>query len=108
MVGSADITNVLLGAVAMASLVSALFFLRFWRSTGDRFFLLFALAFAIDAATRFALGLSDVSAEYEPFFYSLRLLTFSLIIVAIVDKNRASSPPGKGEAPQSPSADRDD
>ena len=87
---SADITNVLLGAVAMASLVCALFFLRFWRTTGDRFFLLFAVAFAIDAGTRFALSLSGVTAEYEPFFYSLRLLTFGLIIVAIIDKNRAS------------------
>jgi len=85
------ITNVLLGAVAMASLVCALFFLRFWRTTHDRFFLLFALAFAIDAATRFALSLSSVTAEYQPFFYSLRLLTFGLIIVAIIDKNRSNN-----------------
>lgn len=84
------VNNVILGAVAMASFVAALFFLRFWRSTGDRFFLLFALAFAIDAATRFALSISGVSAEYEPFFYSSRLVTFGLIIIAIIDKNSAS------------------
>ena len=66
-----------------------MFFLKFWRDTGDRFFALFSLAFALDAGTRLALGLSDVSAEYEPFFYIARLLTFVLILIAIVDKNRA-------------------
>jgi hypothetical protein len=82
-------SNVILGAIAMASFTAAVFFLKFWRDTGDRFFALFSLAFALDAATRLALGLSDVSAEYEPFFYIARLLTFVLILVAIVDKNRA-------------------
>ncbi len=33
--------SVAMGAVAMASLVAALFFLRFWRQTHDTFFLLF-------------------------------------------------------------------
>lgn len=84
------VNNVILGAVAMASLLAALFFLKFWRDTSDRFFLLFALAFALDAATRVILGLTGVSAEYEPFFYGSRLITFGLIIVAIVDKNRSS------------------
>jgi hypothetical protein len=83
-----ETTNaVLLGAVAMASFVAALFFLRFWRQTRDSFFLLFAIAFALDSATRFALGLSHVSNEYEPFFYMMRLVTFTLIIIAIVRKN---------------------
>jgi len=36
--------SLLLGAMAMASLVVALCFLRFWRDTHDRFFLLFAIA----------------------------------------------------------------
>ena len=82
-------SNVTLGAIAMASLMAALFFLKFWRDTGDRFFALFSLAFALDAATRLALGLSDVSAEYEPLFYLARLLTFVLILIAIIDKNRS-------------------
>ena len=82
------LTTALTGAVAMASLVAALFFLKFWRQTRDYFFLLFALAFALDAATRFALGLVHVSSEMEPLFYLPRLVTFGLIIVAIVQKNR--------------------
>ena len=90
---TAALNSVLTGSVAMASLVAALFFLRFWRQTLDRFFLLFAIAFALDAAARFLLGLTHVSDETEPFFYVPRLVTFGLIIVAIVLKNR---PDGRG------------
>lgn len=81
-------TSVLLGAIIMASAIAALFFLKFWRQTRDRFFLLFAAAFAIDAATRFMLALYPYSSEQEPLFYVGRLVTFGLIIVAIVAKNR--------------------
>ena len=85
---STTINSVLSGAVAMASFVAALFFLRFWRQTRDSFFLLFALAFAIDACSRFVLGLGHLSQETEPLFYLPRLLMFGLIIVAIIQKNR--------------------
>jgi Family of unknown function (DUF5985) len=84
-------SSVLMGAVAMASFVTMLFFLRFWRQTRDRFFLLFSIAFGIDAATRFVLGLSHVSDEAEPIFYLARLITFGIIIVAIIQKNRPGS-----------------
>jgi hypothetical protein len=79
---------VLSGAVAMASFVAMLFFLRFWRQTRDGFFGLFAIAFGLDAASRAVLGFSHVSDEAEPFFYVARLVTFGLIIVAIIQKNR--------------------
>ena len=72
----------------MASMVAALFFLRFWQDTRDRFFLLFAIAFAIEGLNRALLGLTVVSQEHEPFFYLVRLFAFGLILVAIVDKNR--------------------
>ena len=36
------------GAISMASLVAGLFFLRFWKDTGDRFFLFFAVSFLIE------------------------------------------------------------
>lgn len=86
-----ETTNaVILGAVAMASLMAALFFLRFWRKTADRFFLLFAVAFGVDALNRAVLGLTAVSQEHEPFFYLVRLFTFALILGAIIDKNRNS------------------
>mgnify|MGYP007039530443 CR=1 FL=1 len=81
-------TATILGAVAMASLVACLFFIRFWRETKDRFFLLFAVAFGVDAATRTVLAVGHINQEHEPLFYLARLLTFLLIILAIIDKNR--------------------
>ena len=86
---------VILGAIAMASWVAAMFFLRFWKNTRDRFFLFFAVAFFAEALNRAALGLTTVSKEQEPFFYLARLLAFGLIIVAIIDKNRAEKLPRK-------------
>jgi len=80
----------LMGAVAMASFVAATFFLRFWRQTRDSFFLLFSLAFALDGVTRLVLALSHVSDETEPLYYSARLVTFGLIILAIVLKNHSA------------------
>jgi uncharacterized membrane protein HdeD (DUF308 family) len=83
---------VLMGAVAMASFVAALFFLRFWKQTRDGFFLYFSVAFALDGATRLVLGLTQPSLETEPLFYIARLVTFGLIIAAIVQKNRPRNP----------------
>jgi uncharacterized membrane protein HdeD (DUF308 family) len=82
----------ILGAVAMASLVACLFFIRFWRETKDRFFLFFAVAFGVDAITRTVLAIGHIEKEHEPLFYLARLLTFVVIIVAIIDKNRARHP----------------
>jgi hypothetical protein len=80
--------TLMLGAIAMASLVAALFFFRFWRKTRDRFFLLFALAFLVDSLHRAVLGaVGNLAAESEPFFYLVRLVVFGLILAAIVDKN---------------------
>jgi len=78
----------LTGAVATLSLVAALFFLRFWTRTHDRFFLLFALAFAIDGAARLTVAAVHLPDEFEPFSYVPRLVTFALIIAAVVLKNR--------------------
>lgn len=75
------------GAVSMASLVAALFFLRFWIRTRDVFFLLFAAAFAVETASRFILGSVQVSDESEPYYYLPRLVGFSLILLAVVLKN---------------------
>ena len=78
------------GAVSVTALLGALFFLRFWHRTHDRFFGLFSVAFAIYAISQLALGLADVS-EFEPFYYLPRLLTFALILLAVVDKNRINA-----------------
>lgn len=85
-----QVSAVLQGAVGMASGVAALFFLRFWRQTRDSFFLFFAAAFAIDALARFVLGFAELSEETQPLVYGARLITFGLIIIAIIRKNRPS------------------
>lgn len=83
----ANAPAVLMGAVAMASLVACLFFFRFWRQTRDDFFLFFGIAFLVDSVSRFALALLHPADETEPLYYSARLITFSLIMFAIVRKN---------------------
>ena len=87
-------TEFLLGATTMGCLTVAVFFVRFWRSTGDRFFALFALAFATFAANRFVLLFLDEGDEARTAVYVVRMLAFLLIIAAIVDKNRARAPAG--------------
>jgi asparagine N-glycosylation enzyme membrane subunit Stt3 len=74
------------GASAGLAGVASAFFVRFWRGTGDRFFLLFAGAFALFAVNR--IGLISTDREHNVWIYVLRLAAFALIILAIVDKNR--------------------
>jgi hypothetical protein len=77
----------LTGAIAMGSTVIALFFLRFWRSTRDRFFLYFALSFGIEGAHRVYSALSFQENEDSPLHYLIRLLAYGLILWAILEKN---------------------
>jgi hypothetical protein len=80
--------TLLMGAIAMASMVIALFFLRFWRDTGDRLFGIFSAAFFLLGCTRIGLALSRIHFEEQTQWYWVRLAAFVLILVAIVDKNR--------------------
>ncbi len=83
-----DLAHMLSGALVVACAAVAVFFLRFFRDTRDRFFALFALSFGILALHWLILGLVDPLRVSRPLFYLLRLAAFVLIIVAIVDKNR--------------------
>lgn len=87
--------DMLLGAIAMASFTISLFFLRFWKTTHDRFFLFFAVAFIIEGASRIIRSLVSFPDEQEPLFYLIRLVVFLVIIFAILDKNRVG-----GERPR--------
>jgi hypothetical protein len=80
--------QLLMGAIAVASLIAGLFFFRFWRPTRDRFFLYFALSFWIEAANRVALGLLVGAEEDGAVFYSIRVLAYGLILLAIWHKNQ--------------------
>jgi hypothetical protein len=76
------------GASAVAAGTAALFFLRFWRETRDRFFALFAAAFGALAVNWTGLMIIKPPDEARTYLYLVRLLAFCLIIAAIVDKNR--------------------
>lgn len=92
-------SDVLAGGTAMGCIVIALFFLRFWRQTGDRLFAAFAVSFGLFAVNRFVLGVLDEDDEARPYVYVVRLLAFAVLIVAIVDKNRPRrSAPGPEHA----------
>jgi hypothetical protein len=78
------------GAIVMGYAVAGLFFLRFWRETRDRLFLIFATAFWILGIQRLALALSGEMIEDDTGFYLVRLFAFLLILGAIVDKNRTT------------------
>jgi hypothetical protein len=83
----------------MASTTAGLFFLRFWRDTRDRLFLMFALAFWTLALNWLGLALVAEPEEGRTFFYLLRLCAFLLILLAVIDKNRTAARP---EQPQRP------
>ena len=76
------------GGIATASIIASVFFLRFWRSTRDRFFLYFAASFLIEGVNRFVLYLTVGLQEDAPAYYIVRLIAYGLIVFAIVAKNR--------------------
>lgn len=76
------------GAVALGAVVVAVFFARFWRQTGDRFFALFALAFVVYAANGVVLLIERTRESEGVAAYAVRLASFVLILLAILDKNR--------------------
>ena len=79
----------LAGAVTLGFVVAAVFFLRFWRRTADRLFLLFAIAFALLALNQGLAQWLGAADERVGYTYLLRVLGFVLILAGIVDKNLA-------------------
>lgn len=80
----------MLGAISMACAVIGLFFLRFWRRTGDRLLLIFASAFFLLGLNWAKLTFVNDQDERRPWIYLLRAAAFVLIIISIVDKNRSA------------------
>lgn len=78
----------LAGAATVSLIVIAMFFIRFWKRTHDRLFLFFAGAFGFLMIERIVRACMRVETEWAPYVYTLRLIAFVLIIVAVVDKNR--------------------
>lgn len=77
----------LLGVIAVSSLIAGVFFLKFWRATRDSFFLAFAAAFIIEGLNRCSVLFLEKPNEGSPWIYLVRLLSFLLILWAILKKN---------------------
>jgi drug/metabolite transporter superfamily protein YnfA len=82
---SADFVS---GGTAVAAFVIALFFIRYWRQTRDPLFFMFAGGFLTLGISRLILAFLDEDDEGRVFVYGLRLVAFTLILVAIIHKNR--------------------
>ena len=76
------------GVSAAGAWVGGLFFVRFWRESGDRLFAYFGAAFWLLSLSWALLGLINPTEETRPYIYAIRLVAFLLIIGGIVDKNR--------------------
>jgi peptidoglycan/LPS O-acetylase OafA/YrhL len=77
------------GAIMLAYLACALFFLRFWTQSRERLFGFFALAFTLLGINSGGLSVLAADDERRYYLYLVRLFSFLLILYAIWDKNRA-------------------
>ena len=73
------------GALAMAALSIGLFFVRYWRATRDRLFLMLSAAFWL-------LGLhwtlATLAPEVGAYSHVVRFAAYVLIALGVIDKNR--------------------
>lgn len=81
------IESFLLGVIATASITAGCFFLKFWRTTRDSFFLAFAASFIVEGLNRAAVLFVDKPNEGTPATYIVRLFSMLLILMAILRKN---------------------
>jgi hypothetical protein len=79
------VNEFLRGGVAMASFAVGVFFLRYFRTSKDRLFLLFCVAFWLFSLNWTVIALMPALA---PSAYWLRLLAFAIIALGVLDKNR--------------------
>ena len=85
----ASLNQFINGAIMMGFAIAGLFFLRFHRETGDRLFAIFAGAFWALSLNRIFLAFTAEGDELRTLFYFIRLVAFTLILIAIIDKNRS-------------------
>lgn len=76
------------GMQVMACFVIGLHFLKFWRLSKDRFFIWFAVGFWTFGIGWVLRAVHPGASEHGYWGYVPRLVAFSMIIIAILDKNR--------------------
>jgi hypothetical protein len=75
------------GMTTMGFATAALFFLRFWRRTGDLLFLIFAVSFTLFALNQALSILPGIGREERSWIFVARLAGFALLLFAIIHKN---------------------
>ena len=90
-------TLFLSGVMGTTFAASGIFFLKFWKASRDPFFLYFAFACELIALERIVVvtlhvvyGPHDTVPDLRMGIYIIRLAAFVLMLVAIVQRNRAS------------------
>lgn len=78
------------GVLTTLYLVAAVFFVKFWRRTGDALFAAFAAAFALLGVAQPVPMFTGAQDEAQAAIYLMRLAAFALIIAAILVKNLKS------------------
>jgi len=79
----------LYGSIAMAAAVVSLIFLRYFTRGRDYFFLLFSIAFALEATANVLSIATSAFGDETTARYVLRLLQYLVILSAIIQKNLA-------------------
>jgi hypothetical protein len=72
----------------MACVVVAIFFFHYWRTSRDRLFAYFCVAFTAMALDWLGHAVLSQRDPLRSDVYALRLFAFIVILVAIIDKNR--------------------
>lgn len=93
------------GAMMMGCWVASMFFLRFWRASSERLFLIFSISFGMMAVERVILELTDPLDEFRPYVYLIRLSAFLFLIAGIVMKNSSQDDVGGGTKDRSHAGD---
>lgn len=70
----------------MGFFVASGFFFRFWRESRDRLFAFFAIAFILMTVNYPIIAFSDME-HIAVLPYVIRLFSYAIILVGIVDKN---------------------
>lgn len=76
------------GAIVMGFAVASLLFVKSYRRTRQKIFLIFATSFCLLAANYAWLAVTQIPAEERSPLFLVRLLAFALILVAILQSNR--------------------
>ena len=78
------------GALTALCTVAALFFFRFYIKSRDRLFLCFSFAFVMLGVERVFINVNEIFNENVDSVILIRLASFILMLLAIIDKNRRS------------------